>query len=62
MSFEFLERHYNKYKSNSTNQVYSYGTSTMKGKISYMPHYPLEKMSNQQVDDLRAYVEQRAKG
>ena len=59
-SFNFLEKHFTRYTRYSTYQVVRYGTSPMGGKKAYMPHYPLEKMSNQQVEDLRAYVSQEA--
>lgn len=59
-SFEFLEKHFDRYTRYSTYQVVRYGTSPIPGKRAYMPHYPLEKMSNQQVEDLRAYVRERA--
>ena len=59
-SFDFLEKHFTRYTRYSTYQVVRYGTSPIPGKKAYMPHYPLEKMSNQQVEDLRAYVSQEA--
>lgn len=60
MSFEFLLKHLPRYTRYSTYQVARYGTSPLNGKRAYMPHYPLEKMSNQQMEDLRAYIEWRA--
>jgi len=30
---------------------------TTVGKRSYMPNYPIERLSNQQLEDLRAYFE-----
>ncbi|MEM8528744.1 MAG: cytochrome c [Bacteroidota bacterium] len=61
MSFNFLEKHIPRYTRYSLYQVGRYGTSPMPGKRSYMPHYTLEKMSNQQMEDLRAYIEWEAK-
>lgn len=60
MSFQFLLKHLPRYTRYSTYQVTRYGTSPLNGKRAYMPHYTLEKMSNSQVEDLRAYIELRA--
>lgn len=60
MSFEFLLKHLPRYTRYSAYQVIRYGTSPLNGKRAYMPHYTLEKMSNSQVEDLRAYIEMRA--
>lgn len=38
-----------------------HGTYADKGKPRYMPHYPEERLSPQQIEDLRAYVVQQAK-
>jgi mono/diheme cytochrome c family protein/cytochrome c553 len=42
-------------------QIIAYGTYAIPGYRPYMPHYPLERMSKQQVEDLRAYIMKRAK-
>ncbi|MEM9930393.1 MAG: cytochrome c [Bacteroidota bacterium] len=55
-SLDFLEKHFTVYTRYSTYQVVRYGTSPMGGKRAYMPHYTQQRMSNQQVEDLRAYV------
>ena len=60
MSFNFLNAHAGGYSKNSLYQVTRYGTYSKYGKRSYMPQYPAEKMSDQQLADLRAYIEQRA--
>lgn len=60
MSFQFLKHHFPRYTRYSIYQVARYGTSPLNGKRAYMPHYPLEKMSNRQMEDLRAYIEQMA--
>lgn len=57
-SHSFLTKHFPRYTRYSTYQVVRYGTSPINGKKAYMPHYPLEKMSNRQVEDLRVYLEQ----
>ncbi len=36
------------------------GTYSEAGHKEYMPLYPLEKLSHQQVEDLRAYIEKEA--
>jgi len=38
-------------------QIIRYGTYAIPGHSPYMPHYPIERMSHQQVEDLRAYIE-----
>lgn len=59
-SFDYLAKHFPRYTRYSTYQVVRYGTSPIPGKQAYMPHYPLERMSNQQLEDLRAYIFQGA--
>lgn len=41
-------------------QIIRYGTYALPGHRPYMPHFTLERMSNQQVEDLRAFIEQGA--
>jgi mono/diheme cytochrome c family protein len=41
-------------------QIIRYGTHPIEGHRPYMPHYTLERMSHQQVEDLRAYIEEQA--
>lgn len=59
--YAFMAKHYPKYTRYSTYQVTRYGTSPIPGKRAYMPHYSAERMSNQQIEDLRAYLEGAAK-
>lgn len=59
-TFKFLEKHFGQYTRYSTYQVARYGTSPMPGKRAYMPNYTLEKLSDQQVEDLRAYIRLQA--
>ncbi|MEL6142365.1 MAG: cytochrome c [Bacteroidota bacterium] len=54
--YRHLERHFPRYTRYSTYQVVRYGTSPIPGKKAYMPHYTQERMSNQQVEDLRAFL------
>jgi len=60
-TFKHLKKHFPKYTRYSVYQVARFGTPVMGGKKAYMPQYPLEKMSDQQLEDLRAYVKERAK-
>lgn len=59
-AFKYLETHLPKYTRYSVYQVARYGTSPMNMKRTYMPNYTLEKMSHQQLEDLRAYIELEA--
>jgi mono/diheme cytochrome c family protein len=59
-SFDFLTKHLPQYTRYSMYQVVRYGTSPIPGKRAYMPHYTAERMSNQQVEDLGAYLKSRA--
>lgn len=59
-TFQYLKKHFPQYTRYSVYQVARYGTSPIPGKKAYMPNYTLEKMSRQQLEDLRAYVEEMA--
>ena len=56
ISKDFLDKHFNKYNRYSTYQVVRWGTSPIPGKKSYMPNYTQERMSVQQLEDLKAYL------
>lgn len=60
LTFQHLKKHIPKYTRYSLYQVARYGTPPMNGKKAYMPQYTQEKMSDQMMEDLRAYIEQRA--
>lgn len=60
MSFDHLNRKIDTYDRHSIYQVVRYGTYSKYWKQSYMPQYTEEKMSNQMLADLRAYIEKRA--
>lgn len=60
MSFSFLNNKAPTYNRNSLYQVIRYGTYSKYGKKSYMPNYTAEKLSDQQLADLRAYISHRA--
>jgi mono/diheme cytochrome c family protein len=57
LTFEHLNKHISRYTKYSIYQVSRYGTSPIPGKMAYMPNYTAEKMSDQQMEDLRAYIE-----
>ncbi|NRB63182.1 MAG: c-type cytochrome [Saprospiraceae bacterium] len=59
-TFVYLNKHMARYTRYSLYQVGRYGTSPMPGKRTYMPNYTKEKMTNQQMEDLRAYIEQQS--
>ncbi len=58
-SFKYLQKHITRYSPYSIYQVSRYGTSPMNGKRSYMPFYTKEKMSDQMLEDLRAFIESK---
>jgi mono/diheme cytochrome c family protein len=58
--YTFLSKHFPRYTRYSTYQVSRYGTSPIPGKRAYMPHYTADRMSNRQVEDLRAFVDGKA--
>ena len=60
ITFRYLKNNFTKYSHSSIYQVARYGTSPKPGKKAYMPQYTAEKMSNQQLEDLRAYIEMMA--
>lgn len=61
LSFKFLNKHLRGYGRYSIYQVVRYGTPPVPWKKAYMPHYTKEKMSKQMLEDLRFYIEQKAK-
>lgn len=60
LSFQHLKKMIPKDSHFSLYQIIAYGTYAIPGHRPYMPHYPEERMSKQQVEDLRAYIEARA--
>jgi len=60
MSFKFLKKKEDTYGDHSVYQVTRFGIKSVSGRRSYMPQYPIEKMSDQQLQDLRAYIDMRA--
>lgn len=61
LSFKDLKRTMFKNSHFSLYQIIPYGTYAIPGHKPYMPHYPIERMNKQQVEDLRAYIERRAR-
>jgi mono/diheme cytochrome c family protein len=59
--YNFMTKHFPRYTRYSIYQVSRYGTSPIPGKRAYMPHYTKERMSNQQIEDLRTYLASKAK-
>ncbi len=60
MSFTHLKAKMSTYHPHSIYQVIRWGTYSKHGKKSYMPRYTKERMSNQQLADLRAYIVRQA--
>lgn len=58
--YDFMTKHFPRYTRYSTYQVSRYGTSPIPGKRAYMPHYTKERMTDGQIEDIRAYLEQGA--
>lgn len=56
LSFQLLKAYMPTYSKLSVYHVGRYGTKPLYGKRAYMPHYTKEKMSNEQMEDLRAYI------
>ena len=56
LSLSHLDKKADTYSRHSIYQVSRYGTFSKYGKRSYMPRYPEERMSEQQLADLRAYL------
>lgn len=60
MSFKHLDKRVARYHDHSLYQVIRWGVPVKSGRQSYMPQYTEEKMTNQQLEDLRAYVHLKA--
>lgn len=60
LSLSHLNKHFSRYSRYSTYQVSRWGTSPVPGKKAYMPQYTKERMSVQQLEDLKAYVKKEA--
>jgi mono/diheme cytochrome c family protein len=60
-TFRNLRNNLDEYHERSIYQVARYGTSPVAGKKAYMPQYTKEKMTPQQLEDLKSYIIQEAK-
>lgn len=60
LSFKHLNKNISKYSRHSLYQVTRWGVPVKSGKRSYMPQYSEERMSKQQLADLRAFIEEEA--
>lgn len=60
LSYNQLAFHLGKYTPISAYQVIRYGTEPVYGRKAYMPHYTEEKLSKQQMEDLRAFILMKA--
>ncbi|HMP31400.1 MAG TPA: cytochrome c, partial [Saprospiraceae bacterium] len=57
-SLNYLKRHLSTYHRQSIYQVTRWGVPVYSGKKSYMPQYTLERLSEQQLADLVAFIKQ----
>lgn len=55
-TFQFLKKHLFHDNDFSIYKIIRKGTYSSPGAIPYMPHYPIEKMSNRQIEGLREYI------
>lgn len=62
LSFKHLKNQMPKYSRHSLYQVVRWGVPVKSGKASYMPQYTEERMNEQQLADLQAYILKRADG
>jgi len=60
MNFKFLRNNFGKYNHYALFQLSRYGTKPKMGYRPYMPNYTLERMSHQQMADLKAYIEAKS--
>ena len=60
VTFKWLQKNITSNSPGSFYEIIRNGTYAESGHKEYMPNYTEEKMSNQQVEDLRAYIEQQA--
>ncbi len=56
LTLKFLQSHLDHDSRFSVYEIVRKGTHSFDGHKAYMPHYTLERMSNKQVEDLRAYI------
>lgn len=61
LTFNYLKQRMNSVMYDSYYDLIRHGTYASKGHRRYMPNYTAEKLSDQQVEDLRAYIEEKSK-
>ncbi|MGM0579682.1 MAG: c-type cytochrome [Bacteroidota bacterium] len=61
LTFKWLKKHIPENSKKSIYEIIRNGSYSEMGHKEYMPNYTLEKMSHQQVEDLRAYIEMNLK-
>jgi len=61
LSFRQLNRNMSSTKDMSIYEITRKGTYSIAGYKPYMPHYTLDRMSDQQIEDIAAYIKQEAK-
>lgn len=61
VTFKWLQKNITTNSPGSFYEIIRNGTYAESGHKEYMPNYTEEKMSNQQVEDLRAFIEEQAK-
>ncbi|MFM1932478.1 MAG: hypothetical protein RL226_1781 [Bacteroidota bacterium] len=59
-TFKMLKKNIAKFNDYSLYQITRYGTHAEPGHRQYMPLYTLDRLSNQQLEDLKAYIVKRA--
>lgn len=60
LTFKKFMRHLNQDHPYNLYKISRYGTYAEKGKPRYMPLYPLERLSDKQLEDLRVFIEQKS--
>ncbi len=60
LTAKMFVNHMKGYSDKSIYQITRFGTYTMAGRNQYMPRYTKDKMSDQQIEDLMAYIRQLA--
>lgn len=61
LTAEMFVKHMKGYSDKSVYQITRFGTFTIAGRNQYMPRYTKDKMSDEQIEDLMAYIQQMAK-
>ena len=62
LTFQLMSHNMTRYTMYNMYHVARYGVPSYLGERAYMPNYTLERLSNQQAEDLRSYIEMMALG